>query len=108
MARMNAARGEIWLADLGMVQKTRPVLSLSVAYKDNERAVVTFVGCTTSLRDTDYEVPHTAARFDAGAFDTQGINTLPDVHLVRRLATCDPATLAQVEKAVMKWLALGP
>jgi len=31
-------RGEIWLVDLGMVRKVRPVLVLSVAYLDEERA----------------------------------------------------------------------
>jgi len=31
MGRLNAMRGEIWLVDLGMTQKMRPVLILSVA-----------------------------------------------------------------------------
>ena len=103
---MTAQRGEIWLADLGKVQKVRPVLVLSENYKDDERAVVTFVSRTTSLRGTEYEVVHKAPRLDAGAFDAQGINTVPDVHLVRRLAICDPSTLAEVEKSVMSWLGL--
>ncbi len=34
-------RGEIWLVDLGMVQKTRPVVILSIAFLDHEREVVT-------------------------------------------------------------------
>lgn len=89
-----------------MVQKVRPVLILSVAYKDHERAVVTFVARTTSLRGTEYEVPHLAPRFDPGAFDAQGINTVPDVQLIRRLSVCDAVTLTAVEAAVMKWLLL--
>ena len=36
MAR--ASRGEIWLIDLGLVQKTRPCLVLSIAFLDHERA----------------------------------------------------------------------
>ena len=108
MARLRALRGEIWLADLGMAQKVRPVRILSVAYKDQERAVVTFVGRTTTLRGTEYEVPHAAPRFDPGAFDAQGISTLPDAHLVRRLAVCDEGTLANVESALLKWLSLKP
>lgn len=59
-------RGEIWLVDLGMVAKTRPVLLLSVDYEDKERAVVTFAPRTTSLRGTRFEVPHTGRGFDAG------------------------------------------
>ncbi|MFZ4588882.1 MAG: type II toxin-antitoxin system PemK/MazF family toxin [Terrimicrobiaceae bacterium] len=106
MARIVPKRGEIWLADLGRVQKVRPVLVLSVAYKDDERAVVTFVSRTTSLRGTDYEVDHIAPRFDKGAFDAQGLNSLPDVQLIRRLAVCDAATLPKVEQAVKLWLGL--
>ena len=106
MARIIPKRGEIWLADLGRVQKVRPVLVLSVVYKDDERAVVTFVNRTTSMRGTDYEVLHHAPKFDAGAFDAQGINSRPDVQLIRRLAVCDTATLAEVEAAVKLWLGL--
>jgi hypothetical protein len=32
-----AKRGEIWMADLGMAAKVRPVLVLSVAYEGQER-----------------------------------------------------------------------
>ena len=36
-----AHRGELWLIDLGMVQKTRSCLILSINFLDHERAVVT-------------------------------------------------------------------
>ena len=57
-----AKRGEIWMADLGLAAKVRPVLVLSVAYEGQERAIVSYVIRTTSLRSTQYEVPHTTAR----------------------------------------------
>ena len=72
-----ARRGEIWLIDLGMVQKTRPCLVLSVDFLDHERAVGTYVPRTTHLRQTRFEVPHLAAGFEPGAFDAQGIGTFP-------------------------------
>ena len=53
-----AKRGEIWMADLGLAAKVRPVLVLSVAYEGQERAIVSYVIRTTSLRDTQYEVRH--------------------------------------------------
>jgi mRNA-degrading endonuclease toxin of MazEF toxin-antitoxin module len=34
-----ARRGELWLADLGMIAKVRPVLILSGSYLADERAV---------------------------------------------------------------------
>lgn len=101
-----ARRGELWMADLGMVAKVRPVLILSGEYRDEERAVVTYVLRTTSRRGTQYEVPHAARGMLEGAFDAQGIGSIPDVKLERRLGVVDPATLAQVEEAVRAWLAL--
>ena len=53
-----AKRGEIWMADLGLAAKVRPVLVLSAAYEGQERAIVSYVIRTTSLRDTQYEVCH--------------------------------------------------
>ena len=82
-------RGEIWLVDLGMVAKTRPVVLLSVAYDDLEWAVVTFVPRTTAVRGTRFEVRHAGRGFEAGCFDAQGLATVPTAHLVRKLGTVD-------------------
>jgi mRNA interferase MazF len=101
-----AKRGEVWLADLGMAAKVRPVLVLSVDYQPGERAVVTFVARTTNVRGTTYEVVHRARSMAEGAFDTQGIGTIPDVKLERRLGVVDEPTLARVEEGVRAWLAL--
>jgi mRNA interferase MazF len=103
---VRARRGDLWLVDLGMVQKTRPVLILSVDFLDHERAVVTYVPRTTAKRGTRFEVPHQAKGFDAGAFDAQGIGSIPTVKLVRHLGTADATTLRGVEDAVKAWLAL--
>jgi mRNA-degrading endonuclease toxin of MazEF toxin-antitoxin module len=37
-----AKRGEIWVADLGLAAKVRPVLILSVAHEGQERAIVSY------------------------------------------------------------------
>jgi mRNA-degrading endonuclease toxin of MazEF toxin-antitoxin module len=102
-----ARRGEIWLVDLGMVQKTRPVVILSVAFLDRERAVVTYVPRTTLLRHTRFEVPHHARGFDAGAFDAQGLGGVPVTKLIRPLGVLDAAALQAVEIAVKSWLGLS-
>jgi mRNA interferase MazF len=104
MAR--ARRGEIWLVELGMAQKNRPGVILSIDYLDNERAVATYVPRTTTIRNTRFEVGHKASGFDPGAFDAQGIGGVPDVKLMRRLGVVDPSTLAKVEQAVRAWLSL--
>lgn len=107
MGRLTAMRGEVWLVDLGMVQKLRPVLILSVAYKNEERALISYVARPTSLRGTECEVPHQAAKFLPGAFDVQSIGTVPDVQLVRRLTVCDAATVERVDAALRKWLGMS-
>jgi mRNA interferase MazF len=106
MARAEVRRGEVCLVDLGMAQKVRPAVILSVAYLDHERALVTYVPRTTSLRDTRFEVPHNGRGFDTGAFDAQSIGTMPAARLIRRISTLDSDTLSKVEDAVRSWLAL--
>jgi hypothetical protein len=53
---MTAARGELWLVDLGMTAKVRPALVISVPADDADRALVTIVPHTTSLRASRFEV----------------------------------------------------
>lgn len=106
MARPEVKRGDIWLIDLGLAQKIRPAVVLSVPCLDHERALITYVPRTKSMRETRFEVSHQARGFDAGAFDAQGIGTIPAAKLVRRIAALDVATLAKVEATVRAWLAL--
>jgi mRNA interferase MazF len=89
MARDEIRRGDIWLVDLGMVQKMRPAVVLSVAYLDHERALITYVPRTTSRRDTRFEVVHEGRGFDPGAFDAQSIGTIPAVKLMRRISALE-------------------
>jgi mRNA interferase MazF len=106
MARDEVRRGDVWLVDLGMAQKVRPAVVLSVEVLDHERALVTYVPRTTSVRGTRFEVGHEARGFAPGAFDAQSIGTMPHVKLMKRIATLDSATLAKVEDAVRLWLEL--
>jgi len=68
-------RSEICLADLGYFGKVRPVLILSVEPGDEDRALVTYVVRTTSVRGTAYEILHHARGMNPGVFDAQGIGT---------------------------------
>jgi len=106
MARAELTRGEIWLVDLGMAQKVRPAVVLSVAYLDYERALITYVPRTTSTRQTRFEVAHGARGFEPGAFDIQSIGSMPPARFIRHIAKPDASTLDKVEEAVRAWLAL--
>ena len=101
-----AQRWELWIIDLGMVQKPRPCVILSIDFLNHERAVVTYVPRTTHLRQTRFEVPHPMRGLDFGVFDAQGIGSVPVAKLERRLGVVDPGVLQQVEQAVKSWLKL--
>lgn len=62
-------RGEVWMIDLGIVAKPRPCVILSVRFRDDEKAVVTYVARTTQRRGGRFEVEHNAPHFLPGAFD---------------------------------------
>lgn len=105
---MNAPpRGDVWLVDLGMAAKVRPALVLSVPASDADRALVSLVPHTTSVRGTGYEVGMTIPFLKPGAFDAQGIVSVPLLKLIRRLGRLTPGQLTQVEAVVSRWLGLG-
>jgi mRNA interferase MazF len=97
-------RGEIWLVDLGLAAKARPVVILSVQFQNNEKAVATYVARSTQRRGGRFEIEHHAPHFLPGVFDAQNIGTVPVAKLIRRLGHLSPDKLAQVEGAVRGWL----
>ena len=99
-------RGEVWLVDLGMAQKTRPAVILNVPYGDSDRVVVTVVSHTTSLRGSPFEVAVPVSFLREGAFAVQSVTTIPSKHALRRLGTFTPAQLAPSEASVRAWLGL--
>ena len=82
---MKPSRGEVWLFDLGMAAKVRPVLVVSTDYGDIDRALVTIVPHTTQLRGSQYEVAVNAAFLKPGAFLVQNVATYPVARAIRRL-----------------------
>lgn len=99
-----ARRGEVWLVDLGLAAKIRPCLVLGAPRADEDRALVTVVPHTTSLRGTRYEVAVPARFLRPGAFDAQGIVTLPTARLMRPLGALSVEQLEAVIRGVCSWL----
>ena len=60
---MAAKQGEVWLADLGLAAKTRPVVILSLDDPQAPRALVTYVPLTTQNRARHYEIKLGHLRF---------------------------------------------
>jgi mRNA interferase MazF len=97
-------RGEIWLFDLGMTEKVRPALVVSVPYGDQERALLTIVPHTTSLRGSRYEVAIEVGFLRPGAFLVQNIATYPNVRAIRRLGRLNADQFNLVLSAMLSWL----
>ncbi len=57
------------MVDLGLAAKVRPCLVLSIPALDQDRALVTLVSHTTSVRGTRFEVSLNVPFLHAGAFD---------------------------------------
>lgn len=100
----SSRRGEVWLVDLGMTAKVRPALVISVPADDSDRALVTLVPHTTSLRQSRFEAVVQVPFLRAGAFDAQNLVTIPHAKLVRHLGKLSDAQLGIVESTVRSWL----
>jgi mRNA interferase MazF len=101
-----ASRGELWLVDLGMVQKARPALILNRAFKDSDRALISVIAHTTSVRGSDLEIPIPLPFLKPGAFVVQNPVTVPAIKAERFLGRLTAQQLAQVEAGVRDWLGL--
>ena len=99
-------RSEVWLVDLGMAAKVRPCLVLSVPVGDSDRALVTLVPHTTSARDTSFESVVPTPFLKPGAFDAQGLVTVPVNRAIRLLGKLNHDQMRAVEVAVCRWLGL--
>lgn len=100
-------RGEIWLADLGLAAKVRPVLVISVPYGDADYALVCAIPRTTTPRGSQFEVNVQIPGLQAGAFNLQGMLAVPTAKFIRKIATLGASQMQQTEAAVKKWLGLS-
>jgi mRNA interferase MazF len=78
-------RGEVWLVDLGMTAKVRPAVVISIPANDADRALVTLVPHTTSVRGSRFEAAVQVGFLKVGAFDAQSIVTIPHPRLLHVL-----------------------
>jgi mRNA interferase MazF len=104
--RMRPARGEVWLFDLGMTAKTRPVLVVSAPFGDVDRAIVTVVPHTTELRGSALEVSIPAPFLKAGAFLVQGVASYPTAWAIRKPGVLTRNQMELVMTSLSQWLGL--
>jgi mRNA interferase MazF len=97
-------RGEVWLFDLGMEGKVRPALVVSAAYGDLDRALVTIVPHTTSLRGSQFEIPIKTHFLKPGAFLVQNVATYPNARALRKVGALSGPQFDQVFSGLLRWL----
>jgi mRNA interferase MazF len=101
-------RGEVYMVDLGLAAKVRPCLVVSIPLEGSDRSLVTVVPHTTSLRQSRFEITAASPKFlRSGAFDVQGIVTVPTVRLMNRLGTLTADQMRAVEKGICSWLGIN-
>jgi mRNA interferase MazF len=85
-------------------RRSGPFSFSSLPFADLDRAVVTVVFHTTTLRGSQFEVKIQVPFLKEGAFVAQSIATYPTVRAIRKLGALNATQLAEVESAVFKWL----
>ena len=94
--------GEVWLADLGLAAKTRPVLVVSRSDPDPPRSLAIYVPLTTQNRQSQYEVllPRLPFLREISIANVQGIASIPTVRLERKLGKVPDSVINDVRQAL--------
>ena len=100
---MNPQPGEVWLADLGLAAKTRPVVVVSRFDPDPPRALILYVPLTTRNRRSAYEVelPRLPFLTQDSVANVQGLASLPTARLERRLGRLPKDVLLSIRTALV-------
>jgi len=99
---MTPQHGEVWLADLGMAGKIRPVVVLLSNTVEAPRTLIIHVPITTQSRGSELEVPlgHLAFLSGDSTANVQAIGALPRIRFERRLGVLPPEDLERVKQAL--------
>jgi len=101
--------GEVWLADLGLAAKTRPVVIVSRSDPDPPRALILYVPLTTQNRQSPYEIvlPHLPFLTQNSIANVQGLGSLPTMRLERKLGKLTADVMAKIKRSLAFALDLG-
>jgi mRNA interferase MazF len=106
---MNPRHGEVWLADLGLAGKVRPVVVLMVDNLNAPRTLLIHVPITTQSRGSDLEIPlgHLSFLDPGSVANVQAIGALPSLRFEKRLGAVPANDLAAIKRALVRACALG-
>src|SRR3989442_2471721 len=99
---MSPHPGEIWLADLGLAAKTRPVVIVSRYDPDAPRALVLYVPLTSQNRGSRYEVELPRLQFlkSESVANVQGVGSVPVTRLERKLGEVPEEVLRKIHQSL--------
>jgi len=99
---MNLRPGEVWLADLGLAAKSRPLVILSRFDPDAPRALAIYVPLTTQNRGSKYEIelPRLPFLRELSVANVQGIASLTTNRLERKIGELPPDLLRRIREAL--------
>lgn len=95
------------MVDLGLAAKVRPCVVLSVPLEESDRSLVTVIPHTTAVRQSRFEIAVPVRFLRLGAFDAQGIVTVPTARLMNHLGTLTTEQLDSIERGVCAWLGIN-
>ena len=100
---MHPQPGEIWLADLGLTAKTRPVVIVSRYDPEPPRSLVLYVPLTTQNRQSPYEVALPPLGFldRDSVVNVQGLGSIPRVRLEKKLGRLPDNLMIQIKRALI-------
>ena len=100
--------GEVWFADLGMVEKGRPVLVLSYPEPDDARALVIVAPLTSQIRGMRGEVDlgHPKWLPKPSAVNVQGLASFDRHKLTRKFGKLATAQFDEVKAEIRDLLDL--
>lgn len=108
MARIDPQSGEVWFADLGIIQKCRPILVLAVPRDEDARALVVVAPLTSQIRGMRGEVYLGRPRWlpKESAVNVQGLASLDGSKLIRRMGMLTATQYGEVKTALRDLLGL--
>ena len=100
--------GEVWFAELGMVEKSRPVLVLAFPDSEDARALAVVAPLTSQIRGMRGEVDLGKPRWlpKHSAVNVQGLASLGQRKLTRRLGELSLAQMEDMKAALRDLLNL--
>ena len=100
--------GEVWFADLGMIEKSRPVLVLAFPGDRDARALAIVAPLTSQVRGMRGEVDLGKPRWlpKPSAINVQGLASFDHHKLSRRMGTLTKAEMDRVKGALRDLLGL--